>query len=574
MFPEIRRREVEGELELPGVSERLTRIYASRGVESERDLEYGLERLPDFNRIKGMAGAVELLASVLAEGGSIVVVGDYDADGATSCAVASRALRGLGAAEVHTRVPNRFAEGYGLTPAIVDSLRDLEPALLMTVDNGISSLEGVAAARACGMKVLVTDHHLPGAELPSADALINPNQLGDESGLGHLAGVGVVFLLMVALRASLRSQGWFEKRGLAEPNLGALLDLVALGTVADVVPLDHGNRLLVHHGIERLRAGRCQPGLAALAEVAGRPLDRLRAVDLGFVMGPRLNAAGRLDDMSIGVRCLLADTAAEALESATELDRLNRERRSIEARMEEEALELLEEIALGDFDSLPAGLCLLEEGWHQGVVGILASRLKERVHRPVIAFAPADDGQLRGSARSVPGVHVRDVIEEIANREPGLVGRFGGHAMAAGLSLAAGDFERFRTAFAAAVEPLLPPEERRGIVESDGDLEAEAFGLAFAEELSRSGPWGTGFPEPVFDGRFEVTQRRIVGERHLKMSVRPLVGGRILDAIAFRHSDSDWPAGNVTVEMVYRLEVNVFRGRRSPQLVVMHLRLV
>ncbi len=574
MFPEIRRREVEGGLELPGVSERLTRIYASRGVESERDLEYGLERLPDFNRIKGMAGAVELLASVLAEGGSIVVVGDYDADGATSCAVASRALRGLGAAEVHTRVPNRFAEGYGLTPAIVDSLRDLEPALLMTVDNGISSLEGVAAARACGMKVLVTDHHLPGAELPSADALINPNQLGDESGLGHLAGVGVVFLLMVALRASLRSQGWFEKRGLAEPNLGALLDLVALGTVADVVPLDHGNRLLVHHGIERLRAGRCQPGLAALAEVAGRPLDRLRAVDLGFVMGPRLNAAGRLDDMSIGVRCLLADTAAEALESATELDRLNRERRSIEARMEEEALELLEEIALGDFDSLPAGLCLLEEGWHQGVVGILASRLKERVHRPVIAFAPADDGQLRGSARSVPGVHVRDVIEEIANREPGLVGRFGGHAMAAGLSLAAGDFERFRTAFAAAVEPLLPPEERRGIVESDGDLEAEAFGLAFAEELSRSGPWGTGFPEPVFDGRFEVTQRRIVGERHLKMSVRPLVGGRILDAIAFRHSDSDWPAGNVTVEMVYRLEVNVFRGRRSPQLVVMHLRLV
>jgi len=574
MFPEIRRREVEGGLELPGVSERLTRIYASRGVESERDLEYGLERLPDFNRIKGMAGAVELLASVLAEGGSIVVVGDYDADGATSCAVASRALRGLGAAEVHTRVPNRFAEGYGLTPAIVDSLRDLEPALLMTVDNGISSLEGVAAARACGMKVLVTDHHLPGAELPSADALINPNQLGDESGLGHLAGVGVVFLLMVALRASLRSQGWFEKRGLAEPNLGALLDLVALGTVADVVPLDHGNRLLVHHGIERLRAGRCQPGLAALAQVAGRPLDRLRAVDLGFVMGPRLNAAGRLDDMSIGVRCLLADTAAEALESATELDRLNRERRSIEARMEEEALELLEEIALGDFDSLPAGLCLLEEGWHQGVVGILASRLKERVHRPVIAFAPADDGQLRGSARSVPGVHVRDVIEEIANREPGLVGRFGGHAMAAGLSLAAGDFERFRTAFAAAVEPLLPPEERRGIVESDGDLEAEAFGLAFAEELSRSGPWGTGFPEPVFDGRFEVTQRRIVGERHLKMSVRPLVGGRILDAIAFRHSDSDWPAGNVTVEMVYRLEVNVFRGRRSPQLVVMHLRLV
>ncbi len=574
MFPEIRRRDPEEGLELPGVSETLARIYASRGVESARDLEYGLERLPDFNRIKGMDEAVTLLSRVLAEEGRIVIVGDYDADGATSCAVAVRALRGFGAGEVHTRVPNRFKEGYGLTPAIVESLEDLAPALLMTVDNGIASLEGVAAARAAGMKVLVTDHHLPGAELPQADALINPNQVGDESGLGHLAGVGVVFLLMVALRASLRSQGWFTERGLEEPNLAALLDLVALGTVADVVPLDHGNRLLVRHGVERLRAGRCQPGLAALAKVAGRPLERLRSTDLGFVLGPRLNAAGRLDDMSIGVHCLLVDTEPEALEVANELDRLNRERRSIEARMEGEALEVLETIALGDDENLPAGLCLFEEGWHQGVVGILASRLKERVHRPVIAFAPADGGELRGSARSVPGVHIRDVIEEIVNREPDLVKRFGGHAMAAGLTISAADFERFRTAFAGAVEPLLPPEERRGIVESDGELAAEAFDLALAEELERAGPWGTGFPEPVFDGRFEVTARRVVGERHLKMSVRPLVDGRVLDAIAFRQTDVDWPPGKVTVEMVYRLEVNRYRGRRSPQLVVMHLRLV
>jgi single-stranded-DNA-specific exonuclease len=574
MFPEIRRREPTHELELPGVSATLARIYAARGVESESDLEYGLKRLPDFNAIKGMPEAVELLAGVLAEGGRIVVVGDYDADGATSCAVAARALEGLGAAEVHTRVPNRFSEGYGLTPAIVESLRELEPALLMTVDNGIASVEGVAAARAVGMKVLVTDHHLPGSELPAADALINPNQEGDESGLGRLAGVGVVFLLMVALRAALRERGWFESQGSEEPNLGKLLDLVALGTVADVVPLDHTNRLLVHHGVERLRSGRCQPGLAALAQLAGRPLDRLRAIDLGFVIGPRLNAAGRLDDMSIGVRCLLAKDAVEALQAATELDRLNRERRSIEAKMEGQALELLDEISLGDVESLPAGLCLFDPSWHQGVVGILASRIKERVHRPVIAFAPAEDGEVRGSARSVPGVHIRDVIEGIAVGEPGLVGQFGGHAMAAGMSLAADRFERFRDAFAEAVEPLLPPEERRGIVESDGALEAEAFGMAFAEELAQSGPWGTGFEEPVFDGRFEVTQRRIVGERHLKMSVRPLVGGRTLDAIAFRQTDEDWPSGNVTAEMVYRLEVNVFRGRSTPQLVVMHLRLV
>jgi len=574
VFPEIRRREPGGDLALPGVSETLTRIYATRGVESVSDLDYGLAGLPRFDRLFGMTAAVDLLVELIESGGRIVIVGDYDADGATSCAVAVRALRGLGAGEIHTRVPNRFEDGYGLTPKIVDSVAALSPDLLMTVDNGIASLGGVAAARDAGIRVLVTDHHLPGPELPAADAVVNPNQPGDDSGLGHLAGVGVVFLLMVALRARLRKGGWFEKRALEEPNLANLLDLVALGTVADVVPLDHGNRLLVHQGIERLRAGRCQPGLRALAEVAQRRLADLRAIDLGFVMGPRLNAAGRLEDMSVGLRCLLTDDLDEARSVAAELDGLNRKRRTIETRMETEALEALEKLSLGDVDSLPAGLCLWQEGWHQGVVGIVASRLKDRVHRPVIAFASGEEGELKGSARSVPGVHVRDVLENIANAHPQLIAQFGGHAMAAGLTLAEADFDRFRQAFDSAVDLLLPPEERRGVVESDGELREEQLSLELAEELHRAGPWGTAFPAPLFDGRFEVVERRIVGERHLKMKVRVEGGGQKLDAIAFRQTDEGWPDGQVSAEMVYRLEVNEFRGWRNPQLVVESLRVV
>lgn len=573
-FPEIRRREPAASLELPGVSEILARLYAARGVRSADDLDYGLARLPRFDRLRGMTTAAGLVADSIEAGGRISIVGDYDADGASSCAVAVRALRGFGAGEVQTTVPNRFEDGYGLTPKIVESLASLKPDLLITVDNGIASLAGVAAAREAGMRVLVTDHHLPGPELPAADALVNPNQPGDDSGLDHLAGVGVVFLLMVAVRATLRERGWFDRRDAAEPNLADLLDLVALGTVADVVPLDHANRLLVFQGVERLRAGRCQPGLRALAEVAKRRLVDLRAIDLGFVMGPRLNAAGRLEDMSVGVRCLLTDDPEEARRIAAELDSLNRKRRTIEARMEKEALEALETVSLGDEGALPAGLCLWEEGWHQGVVGIVASRLKDRVHRPVIAFAAGEDGTLKGSARSVTGVHVRDVLETIANRHPDLIPQFGGHAMAAGLTLERPDFDRFREAFEAEVDRLLPPEERRGIIESDGDLPPERLSLELAEELHRAGPWGTAFPEPLFDGRFEVVDRRIVGERHLKLKVRPVGGKALLDAIAFRQTDSDWPSGPVSVEMVYRLEVNEFRGWRSPQLVVESLRVV
>ena len=575
MFPEIRRREPVSEVDLPAASAVLRRIYACRGVTTPSELAYDLEYLPRFAELAGIDRAVELLAETIVDGGRIVVVGDYDADGATSCAVAVRALRGLGASEVHTKVPNRFTDGYGLTPSIVESVAELEPSLLMTVDNGVASVEGVAAARARGIRVIVTDHHLPGPELPDADALVNPNQSGDDSGLGYLAGVGVTFMVMVALRAGLRQRGWFAERSIEEPNLGDLLDLVALGTVADVVPLRHGNRLLVHQGLKRLRRGRGQPGLRALTEVAGRSLKRMSEVDLGFVLGPRLNAAGRLTDMELGVRCLLAESLGEALEPARELDRLNRERRTIEVRMESEAVEALESLGLesaaGD---LPAGLCLFDEGWHQGVVGIVASRLKDRWHRPVIAFAPGEDGELRGSARSVAAVHVRDVIETIANQHPGLVGRFGGHAMAAGVTLERDHLEPFGEAFASEVDRVFPLDERHGIVDTDGGLAQADLDIRLAKEIRAGGPWGTGFPEPCFDGRFAVVDRKVVGKHHLKMRVRPAGGERVLDAISFRRTDKEWPQGPVEVEMVYRLEVNEYRGFETAQLVVSHLRLV
>lgn len=580
MFPEIVRREVGSAPVLPGVSPVLSRIYAARGVTSPSDLDYGLERLPPFETLAGMAEAVEVLAEAITAGARILVVGDYDADGATSTALAKRALTAMGAARVDVKVPNRFTDGYGLTPRIVSSIQLLEPAVLLTVDNGIASVDGVARARAAGMKVVVTDHHLPGPELPEADAIVNPNLPADGSELGNLAGVGVVFLLMVALRAALRKAGWFAGRGGAEPNLADLLDLVALGTVADVVPLDHPNRLLVHQGLRRIRAGRCQPGLAALAELAGRRLERIGEADLGYVLGPRLNAAGRLEDMVLGIECLLADEPAEARRAAKRLDGLNRERRSIERRMEEEALEALVRL---DFETapadLPAALCLWEEGWHQGVVGILASRLKDRLHRPVVAFAPGDDGELRGSARSVEAVHIRDAIENVANRFPGLVPRFGGHAMAAGLSLARERFEEFRQALEAEVDRVYPPEARRRAVETDGELGDEHFedreaGLELANEIRHGGPWGRGFPQPRFDGRFEVVDRRVVGGRHLKLRLRRPGGDRIVDAIAFRHDDRDWPPDATAVEAVYRLEVDEYRGVERPQLVVRHLRVV
>jgi single-stranded-DNA-specific exonuclease len=467
-------------------------------------------------------------------------------------------------------VPNRFAYGYGLTPEIVEVAAQRKPDVLITVDNGISSLDGVRAANAHGMRVLVTDHHLAGAELPDAAAIVNPNQPGDTFRSKSLAGVGVCFYVMLALRAKLRERGWFAARGMADPNLAQWLDLVALGTVADVVPLDHNNRILVAQGIARIRAGKCCPGIAALFTVAGRRIERAQAGDLGFVAAPRLNAAGRLEDMSLGIECLLADQPDRALELARRLDQLNRERRAIEEEMKQQAHDTLRQMR---FDAeLPIGLSLFDPAWHQGVIGILAARIKDQLHRPVIAFAPGNDEEIKGSARSVPGLHIRDVLDAIATRHPGLLKKFGGHAMAAGLTLRREDFESFSRAFDAEVRLHLDADDLRGVIHSDGELHPQDVSVEVAELIRDGGPWGQGFPEPVFDGEFELVQRRVVGERHLKMVLRAPGHATAIDAIAFNTADADWPQNARRVQAAYRLDVNEYQGRKSAQLIVEFVR--
>lgn len=553
----------------------LRRVYTARQLRSERELVCSLEGLLPYTSLQGIEDAVELLVEALRERQRILIVADFDADGATSCAVAVRALRLLGAHDVRFVVPNRFEYGYGLTPEIVAVAAEQQPRLLITVDNGISSVEGVAAAKARGMRVLVTDHHLPGASLPEADAIVNPNQTGDGFPSKHLAGVGVIFYVMLALRARLREMQWFARAGIADPNLGQLLDLVALGTVADVVPLDHNNRILVSQGLARIRAGRCNAGIRALLDIAGRDPRQLVAADLGFAVGPRLNAAGRLQDMSLGINCLLSDDPAEARAMAARLDQLNRERRVIETQMQDEALAGLAELQLSDEDTaLPIGLCIYQEHWHQGVIGILASRIKDRLHRPVIAFAQAGEGELKGSARSVQGVHIRDVLDAVAAHHPGLVSKFGGHAMAAGLSLARENFAAFSAAFDEEVRRHLAPEDLRGVILSDGELAPEDMNLEMAELLRGAGPWGQAFPEPLFDGHFEIVQRRIVGERHLKMVVKSPGHDAVFDAIAFNTLDAEWPPQTARVQLAYKLDINEYRGQRSAQLLVEHVDLL
>jgi len=547
----------------------LARVYVQRGVESPAQLERGLAHLLPVDALKGIDTAAALLAEAIAQQQRILIVGDFDCDGATSSALAVRALRMLGAAHVDYLVPNRFEYGYGLTPEIVAVAAERRPDLIVTVDNGISSIDGVAAANARGIRVLVTDHHLPGSELPAAAAMVNPNQPGDGFPSKHLAGVGVIFYVMLALRAKLREQGAFAAG--AEPNLAELLDLVALGTVSDVVVLDHNNRILVGQGLARIRAGQGNAGIAALIRVAKRNPANLVAADLGFALGPRLNAAGRLDDMSLGIELLLTDDPERAQALAQRLDDFNRERRAIEDEMKAEAMLILDEMALEEGADLPVGLCLYEPHWHQGVIGILASRIKDRLHRPVIVFAQAENGSLKGSARSVPGLHIRDALDAVAANNPGLLSKFGGHAMAAGLSLAADDFERFRNAFDAEVRRHLGPQDLCQEILSDGELPAEALSLELAETLRAGGPWGQGFPEPLFDGVFELVNRRIVGDKHLKLVVRPPGSEQALDAIAFNTVDDDWPAEVQRVELAYRLDVNEFNGRRSAQLLVEYL---
>jgi len=563
------------ELAAGGLPPLLTRVYANRGVRSASELQLSLHDLLPPDTLTGADAAACLLADAMAAGRRLLVIGDFDADGATSTALALGALRALGAAHVDYLVPNRFEYGYGLTPEIVALAARRQPDLIITVDNGIASIDGVLAAREQGIATLVTDHHLAGATLPAAEVIVNPNQPGCGFASKALAGVGVIFYVMLALRAELRRRGWFAQRALQEPNLAEFLDLVALGTVADVVPLDRNNRILVAAGLQRIRRGLARPGLTALLEVAGRNPATTVASDLGFTVGPRLNAAGRLDDMSVGIECLLSPGRERAADYAARLQRLNEERRRIEHGMQEEALALLEQLApLSEADQVPAGVTLYEPGWHQGVIGILASRVKERVHRPTVVFADAgpDSDELKGSARSIQGIHVRDVLDAVATRHPGLLHRFGGHAMAAGLTLRRAHYAAFAAAFVAEVERHGRDLDLEAALESDGELAPSDFDLALAETLRLGGPWGQHFPEPLFDGRFRLVQQRLVAAKHLKL-VLGLPGSReVLDAIAFNVDLERWPDEKAQwVRAAYRLDVNEFRGRRSLQLVIEQL---
>ena len=547
----------------------LQRIYATRHIHNSKDLDNALATLHDFRALRNVDAAVALLMDCLERQKRILIIGDFDADGATSSALGVRALRKLGAQQVDYLVPNRFEYGYGLTPEIVSLATERVPDLIITVDNGISSLAGVQAARRAGIRVLVTDHHLPGTELPAADAILNPNLAEDGFPSKCLAGVGVVFYLLLALRAHLRARGWFAASGIPEPNLAEFLDIVALGTVADLVPLDHNTRVLVAQGLARIRAGRCVPGIRALLELGNRDATRITAADLGFIVAPRLNAAGRLTDMSLGIECLLADEPGRARELAARLDELNQERRHIEARMQDEALRELDRLGFNANDPTPPfSLCLFEEKWHQGVVGLVASRIKDRVHHPVIAFARADGNTLKGSARSVKGVHIRDVLEAVATQHPGLIIKFGGHAMAAGLTLAADGLELFANAFDAEVRRWLSSDDLAGVMHTDGELTAEYLTLECADLLREAGPWGQGFPEPSFDGVFCLLERRLLGGGHLKLVLAEPGTGLRLEAIAFNQSGEHLSPNCGQVRIVYRPDVNEYRGTRRLQLLI------
>ncbi|ENU1228595.1 MULTISPECIES: single-stranded-DNA-specific exonuclease RecJ [Providencia] len=557
--------------QLPGLPELLQRIYQHRGVTDITQLERKAANLLDYRTLSGIDKALPLLYRALNEHEAITIVGDFDADGATSTALAIRALKSMGYRNINYIVPNRFENGYGLTPLVVEEARNQGTNLIITVDNGISSHEGVEAASHYGINVIITDHHLPGETLPAADAIINPNLNECSFASKSLAGVGVTFYLMSALRAYLRQQGWFVQQGVAEPNLAEYLDLVALGTVADVVPLDVNNRILVHQGLNRVRAGRCCAGIKALVEVSKRDLSRLVANDFGFALGPRLNAAGRLDDMSVSIELLLTDDMAYARELANELDGLNQTRREIEAGMQQEALVFFNQFEYGE-NQLPNGLAIYHPEWHQGVVGILASRIKEQYHRPVIAFAPAGDGLLKGSGRSIQGVHMRDALERLNTLQPGLMQKFGGHAMAAGLTLEVDKFDAFKHHFELLMGELIQPEQLAGVIWSDGELSRNEFCLETAELIRESGPWGQSFPEPVFDGEFQLLQQRLVGERHLKLMLEPVNGGPMLDAIMFNIDVRRWPDNSIKkAKIAFKLDVNEYRGQKNVQLMVEHI---
>ncbi|EKN4605156.1 single-stranded-DNA-specific exonuclease RecJ [Vibrio parahaemolyticus] len=554
----------------------LKRIYINRGITDIAQLETSARGLHSYQKLGGIEQAVELLFQAIQEQKRIIVVGDFDADGATSSALSVLALRMLGSNNVDYLVPNRFEDGYGLSPEVVDQALELGAEMIMTVDNGVSSIEGVRYAKENGITVLVTDHHLPGQVLPEVDAMVNPNLDSCAFPSKALAGVGVAFYLMMALCVHMRKHNWFAQQGMQEPKLMELIDLVALGTVADVVPLDENNRILVHQGLQRIRAGKARPGIQALIEVAKRDARRLVASDFGFALGPRINAAGRLDDMSFGVELLMCNNIHAARRMASELDGLNQTRKEIEEGMKQEAMAFCERLQFGENSKLPYGLSLFQRDWHQGVIGILASRIKEKFHRPVIAFADGGEGTIKGSCRSIPGLHMRDALDFIDTQNPGLIIKFGGHAMAAGLTIKEQDFERFSRLFDEVVKKELDEAALKGVILSDGELKPEEFSMHIAEQLRAGGPFGQAFPEPIFDGEFKVLHQKLVGEKHLKLMLEPLYKGHptnvMIDGIAFNVDLRRWPDASVkTVRLAYKLDVNEFRGNQSLQLMIDHI---
>jgi len=574
----IKQRELPShQVNLPDMPDVLKRIYATRGITDASQLDKQLQTLLPFHTLKGINEACTRLEKALRSQQRILIIGDFDADGATSTAVGITALRTLGAKHVEYLVPNRFEFGYGLTPAIVEVAHRWKPDLIITVDNGIASFDGVETANKLGIDVLITDHHLPADTLPNACAIVNPNQHGCEFASKSIAGVGVIFYVMLALRRQLTNSNWFTEMNIPEPNMATFLDLVALGTVADVVGLDQNNRIMVNQGMARIRQGLCRPGIRALIEISGREFSRLRESDLGFAIAPRLNAAGRLDDMALGIECLITPDLEQAKNYCMQLDELNQERKQIETEMKEQATLALDKLALNTdkANQLPIVLCLFDKTWHQGVIGILAGRMKERYHRPVIAFAAVSDEEIKGSARSVPDLNIRDVLAAIDTDHPGLITKFGGHAMAAGLSMPPKSFEVFREALVAEVSKHLALSQCEGELLTDGPLQPEEFNLETAQLLQQAGPWGQQFAEPVFDNVFEILDQRIVGKNHLKMTLVSNKGGEQVDAITFNVDLKSWPNHRVRyIHAAYKLDINFFLGRTKLQLLIQAMNII
>jgi len=565
-------------LNLANTPDVLKRIFANRGITEEKQLDKQLQTLLPFNTLKGIDAACARLESALRQQQRILIIGDFDADGATSTALAITALRAMGAQFIDYLVPNGFEFGYGLTSPLVEVAHKWKPNLIITVDNGIASFEGVETANKLGIDVLITDHHLPAETVPNACAIVNPNQQGCAFPSKSIAGVGVIFYVMMALRRHLIQSDWFIEKNMTAPNMANFFDLVALGTVADVVGLDQNNRIMVNQGMARIRQGLCREGIKALIEVSGRECSRLRESDLGFAIAPRLNAAGRLDDMALGIECLICPDLQQARNYCQQLDELNQERKQIEMEMKEQAMLALEKLSIsGDYNrkQLPIVLCLFDKTWHQGVIGILAGRIKERYHRPVIAFAEVSDSELKGSARSVPDINIRDVLAAVDKDHPGLITKFGGHAMAAGLSIHPQVFHRFRDALEAEVSKHLDVSQCEGELLTDGPLRPEEFNLETATLIQQAGPWGQQFAEPVFDNVFEIIDQRLVGKNHLKMTLYSSLGGEQVDAIAFNVDLNAWPNHRVKcVHAAYKLDINFFQGRTRLQLLIQTMNVI